>query len=271
MRSVPISASFLCVCAVSGCLKPVKAPVLNPIPMYDAIAIVNDNAGRISGTLRAIGHVDGTARTAKGRTVSFNLDGTLFYLAPTFVRLDLKHLGQRKLLLGMNAADYWYYDGEKDEYQCRRLGQQSPSDPPMPLSPTQLIEAIGLGPIGMAGAKGNAARPVQRVVADYQQILWLDSSSGGGVLQKEFWLDRRAPRLVRRVVFRDAQGNVEMESELSDHRALPPGGAILPYVIETRWPKTDARLRFRVTRWELHEGIGTDAIQFATPSACGGP
>ena len=88
------------------------------------------------------------------------------------------------------------------------------------------------------------------------------------MLEKEYWLDRYPPRLVRRVMFRDADGVVTMESQLDDYRLLAAHGPLLPHQITAEWPKADARMRFRVDRWTPEEGVRPDGVQFAAPREC---
>jgi len=88
------------------------------------------------------------------------------------------------------------------------------------------------------------------------------------VLVKEYWLDLREPRVVRRVVFRDADGGVEMDSVLDAHVRLAEGGPYLPTSISAEWPRKGASMRFRVRRWSFEPTVRPDGIQFATPREC---
>jgi hypothetical protein len=266
-----------------------------PVPMHEAIRIVNDNVGEITGTLRAIGSVDGRFTDSDGRSHSYHVDGVLFYLAPTYVRLDLKSFGDRQLLLGSNADRYWFY--AKDQgYQCGRHRVEDELGATMPIRPDQVIDALGLtrvpctapraveeggsstagDPRGLNSAardvRSGGVECVQRIVEKHQQILFLERDRAGNVrLEKEYWLDRYWPRLIRRVVFRDGDGAVEMRSNLDDYRTLGRDGPLLPRVMAAEWPKNESSMRFRVSRWSLVEQIGPDAIQFATPSECPQP
>src|SRR3972149_5050597 len=80
---------------------------LDLIPTRDAAQIVNANAAKIKGTLRASGSVDGYFTTPEGRRRNYHVDGTLFYLAPRYFRFDLKSIGDRQILLGSNDQYYW--------------------------------------------------------------------------------------------------------------------------------------------------------------------
>lgn len=254
---------------IAGCLSPARPARLDPIGMHDAAAIVNRNIDRISGTLRASGVADGYFTVPDGPRRSYHLDATLFYLAPAYFRLDLKKFGDRQILFGSNDEYYWVYNKEDDAYYCGRHGIPDDLPPDIPVRPGQIVDALGLTPIPPSTPTGDSAGQVQRIVEDYQQILFIEHGEGGGlVLEKEYWLDRFAPRLLRRVVFRDADGVVEMKSDLDEYKPVASGGPLLPRLILAEWPKSDARLRFRARTWTIEQQVGPDGIQFATPREC---
>ena len=254
--------------AVAGCQAPLKPPVLaDPIPMRDAVAVVNANAAKIRATLRAAGSVDGYFTNPDGRRMSYHVEGVLFYLAPCYLRFDLKKLGDRQFLFGANAEQFWLYSKEDDRYYCgwRNAPEDMPAE--MPVRPDQLIDALGLTPIP-EGVAGSSAALVQRVEDDCQQVLFLDSDGGQPVLVKEYWLDRAPPRLVRRVVFRDFDGVLEMQSQLDDYRPLAGDGPLLPHVMTAAWPTVGARMRFQVSKWAPVEQVVPGGPQFAVPPDC---
>ena len=244
---------------VAGCggggagFRRASGPVLEPLSKEDAVRLVNNNIAQINGTLRATGSVDGHFVSPESRRqVNYNVDGTLFYLSPYYVRFDLKKLGDRQALFGANDQYYWAYTKEDNAYVCGRMdGSGGGAD--VPLQPNQIVEALGLNPI-----PGSGAGAEMRVQPDYQQILF------GG---KEYWLDRRAPRLVRKVIFRNANGSVAMTSDLSDYRPVP-GGPMLPHLVNAEWPDRNARLRFDVGRWTSAGDVSPGGPQFATPAEC---
>lgn len=255
---------------LTGCPPP-ATEFLDPLPQREAVAVVNDNIGRIKGTLRASGPLGGYFRSPQGNRRNFDVDGTLFFLAPKNMRLDLKALGGTQVLFGSNAERFWYYSKQDgDYYLSRRHESLAQLDGPIPISPTQIIEALGLTPIPSAGGDPETSGPMQRIYEDYQILFFaVRGESGQPMLQKEYWLDRRDPRLVRRVVFLDADGDVEMESVLSGYAALGEGGPLLPGEIEVNWPKAESFLRFRIRKWELYEGIDSKSPQFIPPHELG--
>ncbi len=259
-----VVAAFL-----AGCHPRPEAFPLDPVPMREAVRIVNQNIAKVTGTLKASGFVDGYFTLPDGRSRSYHLDGTLFYLAPRHLRFDLKSFGDRKFLFGSNREHFWYYDKEADGYDCARHGRNDELTSQIPIPPDQLIDALGLTLIRTESATSNQTQRVQRVVDDYQQILFLVGDEQDNLaVRKEYWLDRYRPRLVRCVVFRDADGVVEMESKLDDYKPLTAGGPWLPHTMTASWPRTDARMRFRVTKWRQAQGVGPKSVQFTAPKEC---
>lgn len=256
---------------VAGCAVPprIQKSFLTTIPKSDAIRIVNTNAAKISATLRAVGTVDGIATGAGGRTRSFHLDGVLFYLAPRNLRFDLKSLGERQMLIGSNAEGYWLFSAEDKQFRCGATVEELHLPSEIPVAPDQLVEALGLGGISKNGDPADdLAGPVQRIEGDYQQLIFLSTGSDSAVLEKEYWLDRSPPRLIRRVLFRGPEGDVRMNSLLDDYRPLDEGGPLLPHSMTAEWPVEGTSLRFRISKWTLHPQIDPDGPQFATPAEC---
>lgn len=257
---------------LGGCRSTRVRIPLDSIPMADAVRIINGNIAKITGTLKASGSVDGYFTLSDGRRRSYHLDGILFYLAPSYVRFDLKVFGDRQFLFGSNTEYYWYYNKEEDAYHCGRRDEADDFAPDIPIRPDQMVDALGLTPISPERSSPVHPQRVQRIVRDYQQILFLLYDDQGDVaLEKEYWFDRYAPRLVRRVIFRNADGVVTMESTLDDYRPLAKGGPLLPRTMTTVWASSDARMRFHVAKWALVEGVGPDSVQFAPPRECDGP
>lgn len=253
---------------LAGCAaKPKPTIRLEAIPMQNAIGLVNANLGQINATLRATGTVDGQITLKNGKQRSFTLDGSLFYLAPSFLRFDLKKFGDRKILVGSNEQYYWYYSKEKGEYQCGR--HDTPDDWPenIPVRADQLIEALGFSKIAQ-GAGGISTRYVQRIEDDYQQLLLITDHNGILQIEREYWLDRAEPRLLRRVIFRNSWGGIDMSSELSDYVKLSSEGPWLPRNLTASWPAMKTYLRFHVGRWKMIPKVGPDGPQFATPDEC---
>jgi hypothetical protein len=107
-------------------------------------------------------------------------------------------------------------------------------------------------------------------VDDYQQILFIVRGEGAtSAVEKEYWVDRTAPHSIRRVVFRNSDGLVEMESHLDDFRRIDAESPWLPHSMAARWPRNGAEMHFSVAKWSSVSQVQPDSIQFATPEQCG--
>ncbi|HNQ22964.1 MAG TPA: hypothetical protein PKK06_07715 [Phycisphaerae bacterium] len=284
-RSLPVPSAWAChpapyiaramllglVLAVTGC-PPRAVPPLDPLPLQDAARIVNDNLAAVGGTLRATGSVDGYTMDARGRRVHYTLDGFLLFLPPRHLRFDLKSIAGTELLFGSNQTYYWYFSRPDDEsYYCRRHKPgETLADVGIPINPAQLVDALGLTPIPVSPMPPAETTPVQRVEEEYQQLLFIATDdTGRSFLEREYWLDRRAPRLPRRVQFRDLEGVLIMESRLGDYARLSPNGPWLPRTIDAYWPTSDTHLRFHISRWQVVPDIGPTDPPFTPPHQLG--
>jgi len=241
----------------------------DPVPQTEAIGRVNGNLARIAGTLRASGSADGYFTLTDGRRVHFSLDGVMFYLAPMYFRFDLKKFGDRQLLIGSNEREYWFYSKEEDRFHCREHGDGGAMAGELPVRSDQIVEALGLTPIPEHDPDAATTTCIQRITEAFQEILFLSFDEDGRLqLRKEYWLDRGPPRLVRRVIFRDEVGAIEMQSELDDYRAVESDGPLLPHVMEATWPAAGGKMRFRVGSWSTVPQVGPVSPQFAAPPEC---
>lgn len=257
------------VLTLSGCQRPSHRILLDPISMADAVRIVHDNTERIGASLRASGFVDGYFTSPSGRR-SYHVDAVLFYLAPTYVRFDLKAMGQRQFLFGSNQDDYWVYNREDNAFHCGRYDEADTRSDQIPVRPDQIVETLGLTAIPLSSAQPGRVHRVHRVVDEYQQILLLAYDEHGRLLlEKEYWLDRYEPRLIRRIIDRDVDGVITMTSHLEDYKPLSKEGPWLPYTMTIDWPRSGAQMRFRIAQWKWVDDVGPASIQFATPRECG--
>ena len=254
---------------IGGCLPPERIAPLDPVPMRQALHVLNENAAAIRGTLRATGSVDGFFTDEGGRKRRFHVDGVLFFLSPSFLRFDLKKFGDRQVLFGSNDVAYWVFLKDGESWYCGDHDAPGRLPPNVPVKPAQLVDALGLNPVPIRAGDARLHSPIQRVTESHQQVLFLEyNETGRLIVEKEYWLDRYPPRLVRRVVFRDGDGVVEMDSRLDDYGPLKTGGPLLPRVMTADWPQARAQIRFRIDKWKRFEQIKQDSIQFKIPRAC---
>ncbi len=243
--------ALLLAVALGGCQQAGPSRSLYLIPAREAAHIVNSNAAKITGTLRASGSVDGYFTTPEGRRRNYHVDGTLFYLAPRYFRFDLKSLGDRQILLGSNDQYYWFFNKQDDAYYCGHHGSNEDIPAGVPIRPDQLIDALALSSIGNADSEPrNPEDP------------------GRFKLRREYWGDRASPQFVHRVLFRDDEGAVTMQSSLDRYKPLSPDGPFLPGSMIADWPTARAHMRFRVDKWTLVSQVLPGGPQFATPAEC---
>jgi len=251
LRQHCIGFSLILIAALFGCRQAGPSVPIDRIPTRDAARIVNANAAKITGTLRASGSVDGYFTTPKGRRRNYHVDGTLFYLAPSYFRFDLKSLGDRQILLGSNAEYFWFYSKQDDSYYCGHQGYDEDVPVELPVRPDQVIDALALAPLGQEDT--GTLNP---------------DDQGRFQLRKEYWSDRDSPQVIRQVVFLDSAGEVSMQSSLDKYKPLTPDGPLLPCSMIAHWPSARAQMRFRVDKWTLVEQVGPGGPQFATPAEC---
>ncbi len=263
------SLAIVTVLFIGGCPPPERIEPFDPVPMRQALHVLNENAAAIQGTLRATGSVDGFFTDEGGRKRRFHVDGVLFFLSPSFLRFDLKKFGNRQVLFGSNDVAYWVFMKDGESWYCGDHDAPGRLPPNVPVKPAQLVDALGLNPVPIRAGDARLHSPIQRVTESHQQVLFLEyNETGRLIVEKEYWLDRYPPRLVRRVVFRDGDGVVEMDSRLDDYGPLKTGGPLLPRVMTADWPQARAQIRFRIDKWKRFEQIKQDAIQFKIPRAC---
>jgi hypothetical protein len=112
--------------------------------------------------------------------------------------------------------------------------------------------------------------PAQRIDGPYQQLLFVAPAlEGWPRLEKEYWLDRRAPYLTRRVQFRDELGSLIMESRLDDYGRMGEFGPYLPTKISATWEGEQAMMNFEITQWQMTSAVGPDAPAFRPPHELG--
>ena len=263
MRKVFLAAVLLSF--VVGC--PPQQQPLDPIEMRQAVAIVNDNTARITSCIKAEGSVSGHFVDATGHRQHYDLHASCQVIAPLHTYMSLKSgLGTQEMLLGSNHEQYWVHirlDDDTYRYGTHAALQDQPLSA-MPLRPDLVIEALGLNalPEDTTGTAG----PVQRIVDEYQQLIFLAyESDSQGIIHKEYWLDRYEPRLVRRIIFRDAMGRVVMDSRLDDYRLTSEFGALLPHRVRVDWPLSDSVMNFRISRWKPLPERGRSHPAFIAP------
>jgi len=266
-RGAGAAVALLLLTCLTGCPPPTERVPLDPIAMERAIGIVNANADRLTTCLKAEGDAACRFRTPDGKHYQSDLRGVLVVIPPRHLYGTLQSgLGTREILLGSDDEQYWLHV-ERDDDTLRYGHYSALEDEPvssLPLRPDQVIEALGLNPLPV-DTRGHLG-PVQRIADAHQQLLFLTyDPTGQGIIRKEYWLDRHEPRLVRRILFRDALGRVAMDSLLDDHRRPEEGAPMLPHRVRIAWPLEEATLDFRIRTWNPMPDRTTDHPAFVPP------
>lgn len=257
--------------SASCCLLPHRkaGARLEPLEQYQAVACINDNSARVEGVLKATGRVHAKVRAGDNKTRTFDLEGIMLFCSPENLYFELRHdLAGEQLIVGSNGRDYWYINKAEDEPPiCRPYVQLvNGRDPDLPVQPGQIVEALGLSPLPTDAASMHGARMAQRVTDENQELLFVgDAPQGGARVLKEYWLSREGERVLRRIVFRDVMGRVEMESVLSGHVRLGDNGPFVPTHLMLSWPLEGSWLDFRVGRWTEMFDKGPDIPAFRPP------
>lgn len=226
-----------------------------------AIRIVDENRQAIRRGLKARGTVRGRFRDENGKSISFDLIGKLLVAPPDHLRFTMESiLGGDELEVGMNSEKWWIVTQRpRSVYREDQRTHVAAAESGIPITPDQLIESIGLNAFQSATA-------AQRIVDDHQQLVFFDGDEFGNVIiEKEYWLDRYPPYLIRRIIHRDAEGRVVFESQLDRYKSIRQGGPILPHVIRFSWPEGDSWLTFTVDPWEERDNITPSFRGFVSP------
>jgi hypothetical protein len=229
------------------------------------VNIINRNRDALPRALKAAGRVSGQVKDGAGQLRRFDPDAFLQLLVPTrgesvdkvaYFLFTLKILGQTELLAGSNAKDCWLYIrqdndrylyGSPESFAEIRLTN-------IALRPGDLLDAMGLNRLPEPGT--SPAGPFQRVDDEYQQLLMIENvSSEDRQINREYWVERRSPFLMRKVVFRDRDGRAETIVSLNDYRLVADSRGSLPHEILFQWPGDESWLRFKVSKWSQREEL----------------
>ncbi|MCZ6652506.1 MAG: hypothetical protein O7D91_05695 [Planctomycetota bacterium] len=250
--------------ALCGC-GPTEEPIAIFLPMPQAIDFVNRNNEQIRGRLYGLGRwsgkitfEDGTFKTA---------DGTfrLHYGRPSRLCFQTRGFGGKYFEVGCNEDVCWFW--EQFEKDVMTIGtRQAMTDAAMergiPINAEELMDALGVLLVDPDTTGTNGAR--YRVDADHHQLLYEQVvGAGQAVITKEYWLSRREPFLIERVLYRDADGRVIMDARLADYKRLAEGGALVSKHVEIEWPLNQCALKLNFDRLKLYGDL--DKIEFVSP------
>lgn len=228
------------------------------LPMPEAIARQNANHERIAGRLYVEGSWRGHLRDDAG--TRRHLDGRfkMHFASPDRLsfKADAGLLTNRLFEAGCVQDVCWYWEQfERDVcYVLPRSGISVDISAVVPIQPQALMDALGLHHLETDTSGFQGAR--YRVTPDHHQLIYeAVAARDQVVIIKEYWLSRRSPFLLERVVYRQPDGQVEMEALLTEHRPIGPAGPQAPHRIEILMPLEDSRLLLELDELELREDI----------------
>ncbi|QDV91541.1 hypothetical protein RAS2_26440 [Phycisphaerae bacterium RAS2] len=202
---------------------------------------------------------------------SYNLEGTLLFRAPRDLRIDLRPtLGDPVMGIGSNAEDYWLWI--EPELHRMRWGRHVHAGMPcageLPVRPDQLAAVLRPGLPDDRKLLG----PIRTWGPNYDKLQYIRRGLGDGpvgepwLVDREYWVERVEPYMVRQVVFRDAMGRIAVSARLDDYRAAWEGGPLLPHQVNVLWPRENAHFTLHADGWRPMAGEKVHARAFARPT-----
>jgi len=187
---------------------------------------------------------------SRGKSHSYNLDGSLLYRKPRELRVDLRpSVGDPVMQIGSNNETFWMW--VEPEMQMMRWGKHEhvgkPCSGRMSIRPDQLVAALGLSRLepdqdGLIGPAIIAGKEYDRL----QYLRKYDNKTY--IAEREYWVDRSPPFMVRYVTFRDAQGKQTMIAGLGDYKRVWEEGPLVPHQMVFEWPQERGRLRLTIRK-----------------------
>jgi len=234
---------------LAGCVPEAPPLAPPPAPLADVLARVNANSERIDSVYAAHCALAGVLTDENGRARRVDMQGPLRYGKPRQFYLDLKAFGGLAggATIGSNAERYWVaIGGELDKFVWGKYEHlDEPDVREFPLRPDLLIEALGVNQL--PAARGGLLEPVRRSSSGYDELIYLRFTDDGRlVIDREYYIDRRPPFLIRRIVMRDAAGAEAMEARLSDYKPIGGDGPLTAKTIQLSWPAQQARLELKL-------------------------
>ncbi len=205
----------------------------------EIVGAIQANAARMNQALWS-DSVTTTARVRdeSGREHVYNLDGNFLFERPHNLRMDLRPgLGEQVMGIGSNAEDYWVWI--EPELRTMRWGRHrhvgKACAKKIAIQPEQLISALGM--IGIPESTEELLGPARESGRLHDKLKYIRRTPQGEFLaEREYWIDRAAPFLIRVVQFRDSLGRVSMSAFLDDYRPAWSDGPFVPHAISILWP-----------------------------------
>lgn len=228
-------------CPPGGEWKP-GGPVAPEETAQIVLARVNQNAQAMDFLLR-VGGVSASGKVVreKGKTESFDANGTLFFRRPHSLYMELKHSLAGKIEIGSNELEFWYW--ERFEYRRYFTGHHSslakPWDSDVPLRPDQFLDMLGFRELPMPAAGG----PTFKIGSDRYYLNFFDHDTKGRMYEvKSLAISRRPPYLVCGVTYYYPDGRPWMRADVGGYRAIEGTSVQVPTQVRLKSLKDDSNM-----------------------------
>lgn len=224
-------------------------PRLDPPPALSrerAIQLLNENADKLVSGLRSRGMSVSGRILENGKPRRFDFRGVMLFVPPHHFWMEMQHVGEPVMQLGANDQEYWAWakrDLNKMWAGRRDSLADSFEDSTIPIHPDHLVESLGLTRITTSASDG----PAYLVDAEYSRLIFfvVDDQIGPRV-SRTYFIDRFAPYMIRKIVYRRNDGTELMTAQLDDHRPVDNDGPLLARRIRVDWPEKDSFLDVRL-------------------------
>jgi len=189
-------------------------------------------------------HVTADFPDRKGNSHKYNLNGTLLYRKPRDLRVDLRpSIGDQVMQIGSNAETFWIW--VEPELQMMRWGKHEHAGKScagrMSIRPDQLASSLGLQrlTVNEPGLSG----PALKAGKDFDILLYMrEYEDRKFLLEREIYVERVPPFMIRVMRFIDARGQETMRANLSDYKRVWENGPLVPHTMIFNWPQDGGSL-----------------------------
>jgi hypothetical protein len=255
-----------------GCPPPGPTPKEFPAierELSEIVGVIERNSALLNQALWSQS-ISVTARfnDEKGKQHIYNLEGTFLFDVPRRLRMDLRPaVGDQVMQLGSNDEVYWVWI--EPEFHLMKWGRHRHAGKPcselIAVRPDRLASAIGFG--GLPSREDGLIGPARKFGRQYDILYYLRPGDDGTYLiDREFWVERVPPFMVRVVQFRDSLGRTSVTAYLDDYRPAWDDGPLVPFAVSVSWPQDDGRFTMRIARLR---GVPADKVSenaFVMPS-----
>ncbi len=266
-----------------------------PRAVGEIVSVLRGNAAKLDRPLWS-NSVTVTARfkDADDKEHVYNLDSNLLFRRPRGLRMDLRPgLGDQVMQIGSNAEDYWLWIEPElgSMWWGRHKHGGKPCAGTISVRPDQLVAALGLG--GLPDHEDGLIGPARKFGKAYDILYYLRRTAMDDgmtdddhaarhddtarhddaarqatpyLLDREYWVERFPPYMVRVIQFRDVIGRVSMSAFLDDYRQVWDDGPWLAHDVTIKWPIEEGRFTMKITRFRTLDASKVSPAAFARPS-----